>query len=97
MRSSAATKCISEVPGLEKHVVTPLFNSDCTRLSAPFIARGLLMYAPRLTGLREVGQGEWTGEEAALQPRGGPAGTQATLRFARMPHDACMNGLSDAA
>jgi hypothetical protein len=25
------------VPGLEKHVVTPLFSSECTRLSAPFI------------------------------------------------------------
>src|SRR5689334_20899699 len=36
-RSSAATKCISDVPGLEKHVVTPLFNSECTRLSAPFM------------------------------------------------------------
>ena len=36
-RSSAATKCISDVPGLEKQVVTPLFNSECTRLSAPFI------------------------------------------------------------
>src|SRR5580693_1814627 len=38
-RSSAATKCISDVPGLEKHVVTPLFNSECTRLSAPFMVK----------------------------------------------------------
>ena len=37
MRSSAATKCISEVPGLQKQVSTPLFSSVCTRLSAPFI------------------------------------------------------------
>src|SRR3954451_14619240 len=37
IRSSAATKCISDVPGLEKQVVTPLFSSECTRLSAPFI------------------------------------------------------------
>ncbi len=40
-RSSAATKCISDVPGLEKHVVTPLFNSECTRLSAPFISSAI--------------------------------------------------------
>src|SRR5579862_3188892 len=37
MRSSAATKCISDVPGLQKQVSTPLFSSVCTRLSAPFI------------------------------------------------------------
>ena len=37
MRSSAATKCISDVPGLEKQVLTPLFSSECTRLSAPFM------------------------------------------------------------
>src|SRR3982074_1803810 len=37
-RSSAATKCISEVPGLEKQVSTPLRSRVCTRLSAPFIA-----------------------------------------------------------
>ena len=37
MRSSAATKCISDVPGLEKHVSTPDASSVCTRLSAPFI------------------------------------------------------------
>src|SRR5436190_21826805 len=36
-RSSAATKCISEVPGLEKHTSTPPPTSVRTRLSAPFI------------------------------------------------------------
>src|SRR6185369_2654861 len=36
-RSSAATKCISEVPGLEKQTSTPLATSVRTRLSAPFI------------------------------------------------------------
>ena len=36
-RSSAATKCISDVPGLVKHTSTPLLSSECTRLSAPFI------------------------------------------------------------
>ena len=36
-RSSAATKCISEVPGLQKQVSTPLFSRLWTRLSAPFM------------------------------------------------------------
>ena len=36
-RSSAATKCISEVPGLEKQTFTPPPTSVRTRLSAPFI------------------------------------------------------------
>src|SRR5579862_275427 len=36
-RSSAATKCISEVPGLAKHTLTPPPTSVRTRLSAPFI------------------------------------------------------------
>src|SRR3546814_6756060 len=35
--SSAATKCISEVPGLAKQVSTPDASSVRTRLSAPFI------------------------------------------------------------
>src|SRR5689334_11166573 len=35
-RSSAATKCISEVPGLAKHSSTPPPTSVRTRLSAPF-------------------------------------------------------------
>ena len=34
--SSAATKCISDVPGLAKQVSTPLASSERTRLSAPF-------------------------------------------------------------
>src|SRR3954447_1315335 len=36
-RSSAATKCISEVPGLAKQTSTPPLTSVRTRLSAPFI------------------------------------------------------------
>src|SRR5262252_7641850 len=36
-RSSAATKCISEVPGLAKHTLTPPPTKVCTRLSAPFM------------------------------------------------------------
>ena len=36
-RSSAATKCISDVPGLAKHTSTPPPTSVRTRLSAPFI------------------------------------------------------------
>src|SRR4029077_6620790 len=36
-RSSAATKCISEVPGLAKHTLTPPPTKVRTRLSAPFI------------------------------------------------------------
>src|SRR5262249_10052476 len=36
-RSSAATKCISEVPGLEKQTSTPPATNVRTRLSAPFI------------------------------------------------------------
>ena len=36
-RSSAATKCISDVPGLQKQVSTPLFSRVWTRLSAPFM------------------------------------------------------------
>src|SRR5258706_12894203 len=38
MLSSAATKCISEVPGLEKQVSTPDAARVITRLSAPFRA-----------------------------------------------------------
>src|ERR1700754_731925 len=36
-RSSAATKCISEVPGLLKQTSTPPATRVRTRLSAPFI------------------------------------------------------------
>src|ERR1700754_3241566 len=36
-RSSAATKCISEVPGLAKQTSTPPATRVRTRLSAPFI------------------------------------------------------------
>src|SRR5512138_547859 len=36
-RSSAATKCISEVPGLVKQTSTPPATRVWTRLSAPFI------------------------------------------------------------
>src|SRR5580765_6931702 len=35
--SRAATKCISEVPGLVKHTLTPPATSVRARLSAPFI------------------------------------------------------------
>ena len=35
--SSAATKCISDVPGLVKQTLTPFATSVRTRLSAPFI------------------------------------------------------------
>src|SRR5262249_2334760 len=37
-RSSAATKCISEVPGLAKQTVTPPPTKVRTRLSAPFMS-----------------------------------------------------------
>src|SRR6516164_5810598 len=45
-RSRAATKCISEVPGLVKQTSTPPATRVRTRLSAPFI---------RSTPVREVG------------------------------------------
>ena len=35
--SSAATKCISEVPGFVKHTLTPPATRVRARLSAPFI------------------------------------------------------------
>ena len=38
MRSSAATKCISDVPGLVKQTSTPQLTKVCTRLSAPFMS-----------------------------------------------------------
>src|SRR5450756_812515 len=38
-RSRAATKCISEVPGLAKQTSTPPATRVRTRLSAPFIIR----------------------------------------------------------
>src|SRR5689334_2485024 len=37
-RSSAATKCISDVPGLAKQTVTPPPTKVRTRLSAPFMS-----------------------------------------------------------
>src|SRR3954464_908446 len=37
MRSSAATKCISLVPGFEKQTSTPDPSREWTRLSAPFM------------------------------------------------------------
>jgi hypothetical protein len=37
--SKAATKCISEVPGLLKQTSTPELTSVRTRLSAPFMRR----------------------------------------------------------
>ena len=39
--SSAATKCISEVPGLVKHTFTPPASKVRTRLSAPFISSAI--------------------------------------------------------
>src|SRR5829696_7082925 len=44
-RSSAATKCISEVPGLAKQMSTPALANVLTKLSAPFIC-SFLAYAP---------------------------------------------------
>src|SRR5215212_7427166 len=44
-RSSAATKCISEVPGLAKQISTPAPAKVSTRLSAPFICSPF-PYAP---------------------------------------------------
>src|SRR5690242_8199787 len=41
-RSSADTKCISEVPGLVKHTSTLPATSVLTRLSAPFMTAPLL-------------------------------------------------------
>src|SRR5258706_7400004 len=35
--SSAATKCISDVPGFAKHTSTPLASSVRTSVSAPFM------------------------------------------------------------
>src|SRR6202049_1217688 len=40
-RSRAATKCISEVPGLAKHTSTPPPTRVRTRLSAPFICSAI--------------------------------------------------------
>ncbi len=37
-RSSAATKCISEVPGFAKHTLTPPPTKVRTKLSAPFMS-----------------------------------------------------------
>src|SRR5215475_8015715 len=56
-RSSAATKCISDVPGLEKQVSTPLRSRVWTRLSAPFMGRSFLEVAtpPELAR----GPGNW--------------------------------------
>ncbi len=42
MRSSAATKCISLVPGLAKHVSIPARIKVWIKLSAPFIVPVLL-------------------------------------------------------
>ena len=52
IRSSAATKCISDVPGLAKHVSTPLASKVWTRLSAPFIVSGFGAVADMISPLR---------------------------------------------
>src|SRR6516164_548113 len=46
-RSRAATKCISEVPGLAKQTLTPPPTKVRTRLSAPFIAN-----SPKIVSFR---------------------------------------------
>src|SRR5450631_1506790 len=53
-RSSAATKCISLVPGLAKQVSTPDASSVRTRVSAPFKVDFLLHSFAR--GCRQPGQ-----------------------------------------
>src|SRR3546814_15643982 len=42
--SRAATKCISDVPGLVKQTFTSFSTSVLTRLSAPFIARSSISH-----------------------------------------------------
>src|SRR5690606_34930552 len=51
-RSSAATKCISEVPGLAKQTVTPPATSVRTRHSAPFMSICALSSMTILSGDR---------------------------------------------
>src|SRR6266436_2443565 len=58
-RSRAATKCISEVPGLEKQTSTPPATSVRTRLSAPFIVPlpfAVLVAKKRSTIVRGISQ-----------------------------------------
>src|SRR4051794_16564607 len=55
MWSSAATKRISDVPGLVKQVSTPQANRVCTRLSAPFIPAPIPVWARTLRGTRRAG------------------------------------------
>ena len=76
-RSSAATKCISEVPGLEKQTLTPPLTSVRTRLSAPFIDVSFfvaLSQSGRTTPLTPVERAlDQLGHTACAPDRPGPS------------------------
>src|SRR3984893_15012905 len=79
-RSRAATKCISEVPGLAKQTSTPPATSVRTRLSAPFIVplpfatccilieRSIIPSASRQR-FRKQGCGNWPSRVRLLETR----------------------------
>src|SRR6516162_8045085 len=83
-RSRAATKCISEVPGLAKHTLTPPPTKVRTRLSAPFIKLSPKTCATRTSmpavrphrkpGMRLDRLGVPSEARSLRQPRGRAAG-----------------------
>src|ERR1700736_6790417 len=90
-RSSAATKCISEVPGFAKHTLTPPPTKVRTRLSAPFISIFSAPASPRpashhsrriLPVSRERGKSERMHDTSPLADRSQPG----ILQFVNCTH-----------
>src|SRR5215467_8509294 len=67
-RSSAATKCISEVPGLAKHTSTPPATKVRTRLSAPFMTRPSAAGRSNIDQLPDVGQPCHSAPDKSIDP-----------------------------
>src|SRR6185437_16344220 len=104
-RSSAATKCISDVPGLAKQTVTPPETKVRTRLSAPFMAALpflLLSLIARLgLGVRRIEAGQLLAAlDLAHDPRLeplllGPSGCHLLDQIGRDEHRAVAVGDDD--
>src|SRR4051812_11894242 len=87
IRSSAATKCISEVPGLVKQVSTPQANKVCTRLSAPFIPTPRSIGGGTLRGTARSGNASAAGLGQPTLHRSGPPAMTTIMYPERMYQD----------